>query len=227
MSRKVSPAEQLGKRGGKATAAKRTAEERSESARKASRKRWESERADREPDTFIFELAMDGRSFVDYSDKKRKSYYFSNHRAKVLLDLGYLDLDHEEKHVYPTKPPDDYTDIYYRPTEAGMNWWISARIAAYEKAIAKNAHYKDMVSFDIPDLATDLEGKGMGSDILIGMCCYRPAVFKALRDGLLSFVGHSDYSGMPHSHNEYITVRLTQKGFNYFASLPRFVEVWE
>jgi hypothetical protein len=203
-----SAAKRLGKSGGKATASKRTPQQRSEAARKAANALWEKRRRDKSPDPFIFERVLCNGWF----SPKKSDHYFGAFRVAPLVKAGFAVFDREDDKL-------SFPAHYYRPTATGVNWWINQRIEDY-------ASYTHSTR-DVAILAPYIGGKGIGCTVEIPSYIYGPSIFLALRDGLLELASYRDYSGMAHWTSEYITVRLTEKGYRFFASLPTLVEVWE
>jgi hypothetical protein len=207
----------LGKRGGKSTAAKRTKEQRSEAASNAAKKRWAAIRADREPDPFIFEVALlPNYGFYESANADDMRSYHSNHRAKILMDAGLLE-----------RPETDKRDrIFYQPTAEGLRWWINQRIARYEKSRMDHPEFYKNGEFDPASLLPIFESQGIGNTVELYTWFNGANIFLALRDGLLDFARYRDYKGGI-GCEEYVTVRLTEKGYRFYQSLPRFIEVWE
>lgn len=217
MATNTSAAKQLGKRGGKSTAAKRTKEQRSEAAKVAANKRWEAVRADREPDPFIFEVALiPNYGFGEYTTADGRRSYHSNHRAKILMDAGFLD------HRETTK--DDR--IFYRPTAEGLKWWIGQRIAKYERSRINYPQFAEDGEFDPAALLPKFESQGIGNAVELYTHYDGAKIFVAMRDGILDFASYRDYKGGL-GMEEFVTVRLTKKGYQFFTDIPRVVEVWE
>lgn len=156
---------------------------------------------------YTFERAMQ-EWFAPASTKQgRKCSYWSGH-AKPLVKAGYLIPDREIQHP-------EWTEIWFKPTPAGIRWWIDERLALLSGPI------------EAEPLASDFEGKGIGYRMTFSlMYGHQGAIFRALRDGLLEFVSHSDYSRIPHGCDESITVELNKTGYDFFGALPRFVEVY-
>ena len=106
---------------------------------------------------------------------------------------------------------DEERGIWYKPTAAGLKWWFEQRAAEVKDVDAIQSHYvREMI-----------EGKGIGAELEFCTERYHSAAFIGLRDGLFEFIRHRDYWPMRHSFEEYVTVRLTPKGYRYFDSLPR------
>ncbi len=169
-------------------------------------------------DSYMMEYAME-HWFTRPKTRKQAKYVYSLNQIEPLVQAGYLAFDREEKHEYPDKPQENWTALWYKPTAVGIKWWIAQRAAEYEKS--------EYVKTD-PAVLEDLRFKGMGQEITLDNlgASNVGAVFSALRDGLLDFVRHRDYSGMPRSCDERITVTLTRQGMEFFDSLPRLVEAF-
>lgn len=169
------------------------------------------------PDPYMIEYAMEHW----FSETCPKKYVYSTTQVKEHVKAGYLVLDREEWHRYPDRPTDDWKAIWYKVTPEGLRWWIEQRAASYLELDSK------YINLDPAILLEDVKFKGVGSEWTMYLGCWNVgAVFVALRDGLLRFIDHTDYSGNPRNCNEYMTVGMTSKGAEYFDSLPRLVEVY-
>jgi len=153
-----------------------------------------------------------------------------------LAEAGYL--ARTERHPHWREYFKD--GIWYWPTSKGLAWWIAERAKLVEgKCWLSHEHdewcrrpavkYRSDLSildpnnnepYTIADMAPQIEGKGIGCNIDFFVRFY-PTIWAAMRDGLLTFVAHRDYSGAPHNNEEYVTAALTKEGMAYFDSLPR------
>lgn len=171
------------------------------------------------PDWYFIEYAMD-RGGCFYRDAPSKWIYgYAN--ISPLVKAGYVVLDREVKR-------DGDTQLFFKPTPEGIRWWIDCRVADCLETQERMCRYPDWkYELDPASLAPAFEGKGMGNPIDIYCPTgYNPAIWFALQRGLVNFVSHRDYSGGPHNFEEYITVKLTRKGFDFYAALPQLVEVF-
>lgn len=164
-----------------------------------------------ELDASIFEVVLADDWFCKTSDKKD---YYSAHRVKPLEKAGYIVFDREHRNEYPKKPADNWTQLYYRPTEAGIKWWIQAQL---EQCHERDAHGPE-------ELLRAFDGKGAGCEVCLSTFFGRRSIFEALRDGLVEYVAKPDHPWSP-GFTRHIVVRLTPKGYRFFAALPLPLDV--
>ncbi len=155
--------------------------------------------ADKSPDPCIFEAVLSGEWFSKTRD--RRAYYANCHAAPLVRE-GYVSFERETKH--PT-----WTEVHYKPTKAGMDWWIGKALEICEPGEPSEiAHY--------------FEGKGIGCPVRLDYGWTRDAgpILRALQRGLVEFVEKPDHPWSP-GFERSIVVALTQAGMAYFDSLPK------
>lgn len=174
---------------------------------------------------FMFEYAGAYGHWMAKGASVKRSMAYSAHRVKPLENAGLVELDRKIPHVYPDKPKENYTELIYKPTERGLQWWGKARAEYEEKSIRKSFGISDETSL-IDLLATDhnghrIEWRGIGGEIHERWSPRVLAVILGISEGLFELVRYG--WGVPYAWHgdDEVTARLTRSGYEYYSALPR------
>lgn len=171
----------------------------------------------------LFEMVLDGRGlFMDSTDWKELRYACHVKWLQPLIQLQAIEAISSEP-AWPDgaenrsgRPAFNYHK--FRPTPAGMAWWVKERTSTTE---AQRAIDMRCLLNGPRGEALELAGKGIGSQIFLWWHEHIDAGIMGIRDGYFDFVSHDNGHPSFWRMDETLKVSLTHRGLQFFASLPR------
>jgi len=177
----------------------------------------------RPPLLFMFEEILGSTlSVQDSKDWRECQYSCHVDWVKPMVDDGLIvevSIEPAWKDGQDTGGRSRFNYHRYRATEEGIVWWVGQRAG---KVLDRASAYEGLGRADRSDYRTNLTGKGIGAELLyrfdhgdaeVALC--------GIEDGYFEFVQYYTYKRSPWS--DYLIVRLTRKGMEYFDSLPRLI----
>ncbi len=179
------------------------------------------------PLLYMFEIILQRQEhnqlFMDSKDWRQCQTSYHVEWLKPLIDMGAI----EQRDIRPAWKEEDLKKNenlkqfnYYRfyPTEKGIGWWVSEVAKQVED---RTAGY---LKFVTPwcDREPQLDGKGIGAELLYYFFWGDgPIAVAGIEDGYFELVQYYHYSRS--LTDTWVKVKLTEKGFKFFGSLPRLV----
>jgi len=175
----------------------------------------------------MFEDIVQGHGFfMDSADWHQLRYSCHVDWLKPLLEMGAIEeigtspawTKEQWRKAKGVGPRPRFNYHKFRATPAGMKWWLTERTKEItDRGAALAALMEDRGG------SPQLEGKGIGAELRYwGIGPHHD--MQAAMLGILA--GHFEFVSLYLYFCEaWIVVRLTRQGYEFFSSLPRFVEV--
>jgi hypothetical protein len=176
------------------------------------------------PLLYMFEQILDGRGlFMDSDDWRELRYSCHVRWLEPLIAAGSVTWVSSAP-AWPEgadsggRPQCNYHK--YAVTPAGAAWWFGERVReAEDRGVVDLA----TLAQNPRDATLNIEWIGIGGVITEWWEPRVAVLFKGLKEGLFDFVRHDNGNPSFWRMGETLTARLTRKGYEYYAALPRLV----